>query len=138
MLQIAYSIWKRKELPTPLATHGMAERSSGRYLHRLRQYNFAVLPTVSRIDDWWYQKKDGVKPVTEYEDIVLPKSSGKGFAIGMTALVFGGALIWHVWWLVALSAIVIVGLVIRRTMDDFTEYVLPKTEVARLEQEARA
>jgi cytochrome o ubiquinol oxidase subunit 1 len=135
--QIAYSVWKRHELRDTTGDPWDGRTLEWSVPSPAPAYNFAVLPTVSRLDEWWYQKQGGVKPVTEYEDIELPKSSGMGFAIGMTAFVFGGALIWHVWWLVALTFLVLVGLIIRRTMNDFTEYVLPKAEVARREQELR-
>lgn len=137
VVQIAYSVWKRNELRDITGDPWDGRTLEWSVPSPAPAYNFAVLPTVSRLDEWWYQKQDGVKPVTEYEDIELPKSSGMGFAIGMTAFVLGGALIWHVWWLVALTFVVLVGLIIRRTMNDFTEYVLPKAEVARREQELR-
>ncbi|MEO8691543.1 MAG: cbb3-type cytochrome c oxidase subunit I [Candidatus Saccharimonas sp.] len=138
VVQIAYSLWKKKSL---LDTTG--DPWDGRTLEwsvpsPAPHYNFAVSPVVTRIDDWWYKKQAGVKPSTEYKDIVMPKSTGLGFMIGMSAFVFGGTIIWHVWWLVILATLVMIGLIIRRTMDDFTEYTIPAAEVARMDQEARA
>lgn len=135
--QIAYSVWKRRELRDTTGDPWDGRTLEWSVPSPAPIYNFVTLPVVSRIDDWWYQKQEGVQPVTNYQPIELPKSSGLGFAIGMSAFVLGGALIWHVWWLVAVSLVVIIGLIIRRTMDDFSEYVLPASEVERLDREAR-
>lgn len=136
--QIAYSVWKRRELRDTTGDPWDGRTLEWSVPSPAPIYNFAVLPTVTRTDEWWYQKQDGVQPSVVYGPIELPKSSGLGFAIGMTAFVLGGALIWHVWWLAIVALLVIVGLIIRRTMDDFSEYVLPPSEVERLEREARA
>lgn len=67
----------------------------------------------------------------------MPKNTPSGFAIGMAAFVIGGALIWHIWWLALVALVFLVVTVIRRTLDDFTEYTIPAAEVARLDKEAR-
>jgi cytochrome o ubiquinol oxidase subunit 1 len=56
----------------------------------------------------------------------------------MTAFVFSGALIWHIWWLVIITFIAVVAMIILRTMDDFTEYTIPAAEVMKMDKEARA
>jgi len=139
LLQIAYSIWKRKEL------HATSDPWDGRTLEwsvpsPAPFYNYAIIPEVSRVDEWWYQKQEGVKAPkdSDYKDIVLPKNTSFGFVIGMTAFVCSGALIWHIWWLVVVSFIAIVTMIIMRTMDDFTEYTIPAAEVMRMDKEARA
>ncbi len=139
LLQIAYSIWKRKEL------HATSDPWDGRTLEwsvpsPAPFYNYAIIPEVSRVDEWWYQKQEGVKAPkdSDYKDIVLPKNTSFGFVIGITAFVGSGALIWHIWWLVVVSFIAIVVMIIMRTMDDFTEYTIPAAEVMRMDKEARA
>jgi len=139
LLQIAYSIWKRKEL------HATSDPWDGRTLEwsvpsPAPFYNYAIIPEVSRVDEWWYQKQEGVKAPkdSDYKDIVLPKNTSFGCVIGMTAFVGSGALIWHIWWLVVVSFIAIVVMIIMRTMDDFTEYTIPAAEVMRMDKEARA
>jgi len=139
LLQIAYSIWKRKEL------RASGDPWDGRTLEwsvpsPAPFYNYAIIPTVSRVDEWWYQKQEGVKAPkdSDYKDIVLPKNTSFGFVIGMTAFVFSGALIWHIWWLVIVSFIAVVVMIIMRTMDDFTEYTIPAAEVMKMDKEARA
>ena len=45
----------------------------------------------------------------------------------------GFGLIWHIWWLAIIGAIAAVVLVMIRTADDETEYILPAAEVAVLD-----
>lgn len=139
LLQIAYSIWKRNEL------RAGSDPWDGRTLEwsvpsPAPFYNYAITPKVSRVDEWWYQKQEGVKTPkdSDYEDIVMPKSTPFGFMIGMTGFVLSGALIWHIWWLVIVSFIAVVAMIIHRTMDDFTEYTIPAAEVMKMDKEARA
>lgn len=138
--QIAYSIWKRKTLRDTTGDPWNGRTLEWSVPSPAPHYNFAISPTVSRIDDWWYQKQEGVKTPKpkDYVDIVLPKNSPFGFAIGMAAMVVGGALIWHIWWLAILAFIMIVLFVIARTMDDFTEHTISAAELQKLDKEARA
>ena len=140
VLQLAVSIWQRKKL-----RDSSGDPWDGRTLEwsipsPAPHYNFAILPTVSRIDEWWYAKQDGVKrPKKEdYRDIQLPKNSSLGFVIGMLSFVVGGALIWHIWWLALVAFVGIVGCVIVRTMNDDSEYTVTAAELYRHEKEARA
>ena len=139
LLQIAYSIWKRKEL------RASGDPWDGRTLEwsvpsPAPFYNYAIIPKVSRVDEWWYQKQEGVKAPkdSDYKDIVMPKNTAFGFIIGMTAFVLSGALIWHIWWLVIVSFIAVIAMIIMRTMDDFTEYTIPAAEVMKMDKEVRA
>lgn len=138
--QIAYSIWKRKTLRDTTGDPWNGRTLEWSVPSPAPHYNFAISPTVSRIDDWWYQKQEGVKTPKpkDYVDVILPKNSPFGFAIGMAAMVVGGALIWHIWWLAILAFIMIVLFVIARTMDDFTEHTIPAAELQKLDKEARA
>ena len=139
VLQLAYSIWKRKTL-----IDKTGDPYDGRTLEwsvpsPAPHYNFAISPVVSRIDEWWYQKQDGVTlPRDEdYKPITLPKNTPLGFLIGMASLVLGAALIWHIWWLAIVSFVAIVVFAIVRGMDDFAEYTIPAAEVMRMDKEAR-
>ncbi len=137
--QIAYSIWKRKELRDTTGDPWDARTLEWSVPSPAPIYNFAVTPAVTQIDEWWYEKQAGGKKTkkSDYQDIVMPKNTSSGFAIGMAAFVIGGALIWHIWWLALVALVFLVVTVIRRTLDDFTEYIIPAAEVARLDKEAR-
>jgi len=108
-------------------------------------YNFAVLPKVESRDAWWDMKQRGVayeRPL-EYEDIVMPKNTYAGLAIGVAGGIFGFAAIWWMWWLALLALAVIAGTIIYRASDDDDEFVMTASEVkaiedARFEQLAKA
>lgn len=139
LLQIVYSVWKRKELRDTTGDPWDGRTLEWSVPSPAPSYNFAITPKVSQIDEWWYSKKNYVPPKDEeYRDIVLPKNTPVGFLIGMTAFVFGAALIWHIWWLAVLAFLAIVVLAIYRTMDDFSEYTLPARDVMKMDREARA
>jgi cytochrome o ubiquinol oxidase subunit 1 len=134
LLQVGYSIWKRKE------NRVGNDPWDGRTLEWSiasppPEYTFAVIPTVTSRDEFWEQKKKKhstvFKPI--YEDILLPKNSGLGFIIGLFALAFGFAVIWHMWWLMVVSLIAVVITLIIRLTDDDTEYILTAAQVARHE-----
>ena len=139
VLQIGVSVWQRKKLRD---TNG--DPWDGRTLEwsvpsPAPHYNFAIQPTVSRIDEWWYQKKDGVARPTrnDYKDIVLPKNSGLGVAIGLLCFVFGGAVIWHLWWLAALAFVGVIVVILVRTFDENTEYTMTAEKLYQEAKEAR-
>jgi cytochrome o ubiquinol oxidase subunit 1 len=99
-------------------------------------YNFAVLPDVREIDAFLDMKRRGVayeKP-SRYEDILLPKNTGVGPIMGGTAFVLGFAVVWHIWWLTAASALALLITLILRASNDETEFLLPASEVRRLEE----
>ncbi len=99
-------------------------------------YNFAVLPEVDSIDPFWtskHSKKKAEKP--KYEDIELPKNTPIPIVIAGFSIMFGFAVVWHIWWMVAIGLLgMIVTLIVRLTDDDI-EYVIPAKEVERMENE---
>jgi cytochrome o ubiquinol oxidase subunit 1 len=132
LLQIGYSIWKRKENrvdgdPWDGRTLEWATTSPPQF------YNFARIPEVHDRDAFWSMKQAKTKPKTVYEDIRLPKNTSLGLFIGASAGLFGFAVIWHVWWLAALGLIGIVVCMVKRVSTDDTEYTLTAHEVAKLE-----
>lgn len=94
-------------------------------------YNFAIIPRVTSRDAFWAakQSKDQSKP--EYKDIVMPKNTGAGVFISAFALVAGLALIYHIWWLAAVSVIAAIVVVIIYTTSDDNEYVIPASELKK-------
>ena len=98
-------------------------------------YNFAVIPHVHSLDQHSVSKKLGIawqRPAA-YSDIVMPKNSAFGIAVGVLSGVLGFAAIWHIWWLAAASVIGLIVVVIMRSSDDDTETVIPAAEVKRIE-----
>lgn len=103
------------------------------------EYNFAIIPTVTSRDAYWEMKKHK-KPFTkhpEYKDIWLPKNSPAGVIVGGFALLFGIAIIWHMWWLLVISFIgVVVTLIVRLTNDE-PDYKLHASAVRKHELKVR-
>ncbi len=97
-------------------------------------YNFAITPQVDSRDAWWQQKQNKNQDALQYRDIYMPKNSGIGFVIGMLALLGGFAIVWHMWWLVLICLLMIVGLVIYKTFDDDSEYRITAAKLAKLEK----
>lgn len=134
LLQLGYSIWKRNE------NRVGNDPWNGRTLEWSiasppPEYNYAVIPTVTGQDAFWEQKKKKHGSVfkPDYEAISMPKNSGSGFIIGGTALVFGIAIIWHMWWLVIVTLLVIVVAVILKLTNDEAEVNMSAADVARHE-----
>lgn len=137
LLQLVVSIWKRKQ-----NLDATGDPWDGRTLEwsvpsPAPEYNFAVTPTVTRLDEWWYRKQDGLAHAqpkrSEYQDIELPKNSGLGVIIGGLAVVVGFALIWHMWLVALVAFVAIVATVIMRTVDDDTEYTITADELFKLD-----
>ncbi len=98
-------------------------------------YNFAVIPTVKSLDDFWRSKEEGTTDIrpAKYSDIHMPKNTGVGVVIGAFSFVFGFALIWQIWWMAAVSLVAMVVTMIVRSYDDSTDYYVPAAEVERIE-----
>jgi cytochrome o ubiquinol oxidase subunit 1 len=101
------------------------------------EYNFAVIPTVHAIDEFWYRKEKGIayQRPEKYHDILLPKNVPHGVVIGALALAFGFAMVWYIWWLAVLSLVSIIAVIIAIATMDNTDRLIPAKEVARIEDE---
>ncbi len=96
-------------------------------------YNFAVIPTVQSRDGFWEIKQNKIPKEQKYEDIEVPKNTGMGIYISAFGFLFGFAIVWHILWLAALGFLGIIACVITRSFDDHYEYLLPASEVAKIE-----
>jgi cytochrome o ubiquinol oxidase subunit 1 len=102
-------------------------------------YNFATIPEVNDIDDFWDKKQanNGKKPniKQKYSDIHMPKNTSVGFIISLFSLGFGFGMIWHIWWLVAVTAIGMFGTCLQRSFNQNIDYYVKKEEVEKIELE---
>jgi cytochrome o ubiquinol oxidase subunit I len=98
-------------------------------------YNFATIPVVQDRDAFWDMKERGIahRPPARYEAIEMPKNSWHGFVLGLIALIFGFAMIWHIWWLALATFLGSIAVVIVRSADEDTTMIIPAAEVARIE-----
>ncbi len=140
LLQLAVSIWKRKENRDTTGDPWDGRTLEWSVPSPAPHYNFAIAPVVTQRDDWWYRKQKVQRRPhkSEYVDIVLPKNSGRGVIVGGLAFVVGFALIWHIWWLAVVAAIALVSVVISRTMDDDSEYTVTGEELYKLDSQRYA
>ncbi|MGP5211856.1 MULTISPECIES: cytochrome o ubiquinol oxidase subunit I [Psychrobacter] len=95
-------------------------------------YNFAQLPVINDLDALAYLKDGGWtsdKAPEYYSPIHMPKNTDSGVIIGLLTFVFGFAFVWHIWWLVIASFLVMVFFVIREANKRDIDYVVPVHEI---------
>jgi cytochrome o ubiquinol oxidase subunit 1 len=106
-------------------------------------FNFAVLPRIEESDAYWETKQRALRQhvlVDEpaYADIELPRNSATGFVCAFFATFLGFALIWHIWWLAAVSFLGAFATFVAFAWRDRTEYRVSAEEVARIDRENRS
>jgi cytochrome o ubiquinol oxidase subunit I len=106
-------------------------------------FNFAALPQVEGEEAYWGIKQRAIhqyalSPEPQYRDIEMPRNSATGFVCAFFASFLGFALIWHIWWLAALSVAGAFTTFVAFAWRDQTEYVIPAEEVARINRANRA
>ena len=89
-------------------------------------YNFAFTPVVHEIDAWWDMKKHGYqRPLTGFQPIHMPANTGAGVVISDLSLVFGFALIWHMWLLAGASFAALLLASIIHTFNFKRDFYIP-------------
>lgn len=132
-LQLAYSIWKRKENPAGPDPWG-ARTLEWTMSTPPKEYNFAVIPKVTERDAFWAQKQiQKPREIPTYHDIAVPKNSPFGLFIAVGAFMVGFGLIWHMWWLALTGLVAVIVLLIIKLNQEDTERIIPSKEVARLD-----
>ena len=106
-------------------------------------FNFAVLPRVEGEDAYWVTKQRarrqaGLGEEPHYADIEMPRNSPTGFICAFFATFMGFALIWHIWWLVALAALGAYATFVVFAWRDRAEYVIPAETVASVDRANRS
>jgi cytochrome o ubiquinol oxidase subunit 1 len=102
-------------------------------------FNFAFLPEVTGEDAFWqFKKRAAERPRAdekpEYRDIEIPRNSPTGFVCAFFATVMGFALIWHIWWMVAVGVIGAFATFVVFAWRDHDEDTIPANEVARIDR----
>ncbi len=102
-------------------------------------FNFAVMPNVNGEDAYWEIKAKAKQQELElrepdYRDIEMPRNSPTGFVCAFFATVMGFALIWHIWWMVALGFVGAFATFVGFAWRDHDEYLIPADEVARIDR----
>ncbi|QZN95163.1 cytochrome o ubiquinol oxidase subunit I [Symbiopectobacterium purcellii] len=100
-------------------------------------YNFAIVPDVQERDAFWEQKErgDAYKKPASYEEIHMPKNTGAGVIISAFSLVFGFAMIWHIWWMAIAG---FVGMIVTWIVHSFNrdvDYYVPVKQIEEIENQ---
>ncbi|MCA0208189.1 MAG: cytochrome o ubiquinol oxidase subunit I [Proteobacteria bacterium] len=136
LIQFGVSIWRRKELRD--TTGG--DPWDGRTLEWATSspppdYNFAFTPVIHDLDAWYDMKKRGhQRPTGGYRDIHMPSNTGTGIILSGFCLVMGFALVWHIWWLVALSFVATIVGAIYHTFNYKRDFDIPAATVTAVEE----
>jgi cytochrome o ubiquinol oxidase subunit I len=143
IVQLAVSIRRREELRDETG-----DPWNGRSLEWATSspppaFNFAVLPRVEGEDAYWVMKQRarrqaGLGEEPRYADIEMPRNSPTGFICAFFATFMGFALIWHIWWMVALAALGAYATFVVFAWRDRAEYVIPADVVARVDRANRS
>jgi len=136
LVQFAVSIWRRKELRDETG----GDPWDGRTLEWATSspppdYNFAFTPVIHDLDAWYDMKKRGhQRPVSGFRDIHMPSNTGAGIILSGFCLVMGFALVWHIWWLVALSFVATIAGAIYHTFNYKRDFDIPAATVTAVEE----
>ncbi len=106
------------------------------------EFNFAVLPDVHGEEPYWSIKQRAMESQSlaeepDYQPIHMPRNSPTGFITAFFATFTGFALIWHIWWLVALSLVGAYVTFVVFAWRDEPEFEISAEEVARIDRARR-
>lgn len=136
LLQIAYSIWKRDELRDVTGDPWNGRTLEWATSSPPPDYNFAFTPVVHDNDAWTDMKKRGyVRPLDGFKPIHMPRNTATGIVLAGLSMAMGFALIWHIWWLAAVSFAAVLVTAITHTFNYHRDFHIPAEEVVRAEDE---
>jgi len=97
-------------------------------------YNFAVVPKVSSLDEFWQMKKRGETLSKEYHDFLAPKNTGMGLYISGFSFLLGFGIVWHIYWLILVGLIGAIACVIIVSFDEHMEHLITAREIEEHER----
>lgn len=112
-------------------------------------YNFAVLPQVTSLDQFWldkeYHRAEGTTHPTKvhYQAIHMPRNTAAGFIIAVAAGIFGFAMVWHMWLFAIIGLLGVIVTMVGKTFDLNTDYYIDaetvkQTELAHIKEVSHA
>ncbi len=135
LLQIAVSIWKRRELADVTGDPWDGRTLEWSTSSPPPDYNFAFTPVIHDNDAWADMKRRGHgRPLSGFRPIHMPRNTGTGVILAGLSVACGFALIWHIWWLVALSFAGILATAIWHTFNYHRDFHIPADVVVRTEE----
>jgi cytochrome o ubiquinol oxidase subunit 1 len=96
-----------------------------------------VIPTVGDREAFLEMKEKGIayRRPAAYEPIRIPSNTPIGVILGAFGFVLGFAMVWHIWWLVVVSGLVMFAAVIVRSSNDDQEFTMSSAEVKAIEDQ---
>ncbi|WP_315918318.1 cytochrome o ubiquinol oxidase subunit I [Mesorhizobium sp. SP-1A] len=136
LVQIFVSIRKREELRDVTGDPWNGRTLEWSTSSPPPEYNFAFTPVVHDNDAWWDMKAHGYKrPLEGFKDIHMPRNTGTGVILAMLSMGFAFGMIWYIWWLAAVSFVMLLAVAIGHTFNYNRDFDIPAGEVARCEGE---
>ena len=74
-----------------------------------------------------------IKPITAIVPIHMPKNSGAGVIIAAFSVVFGFAMIWHIWWMAIAGFVGMIATWIVHSFNEDVDYYVQVDEIERIE-----
>ncbi|WP_299842932.1 cytochrome o ubiquinol oxidase subunit I [uncultured Paracoccus sp.] len=97
-------------------------------------YNFAVTPVVYDVDAWQDMKEHGYqRPLSDFKPIHMPRNTGAGIILAGISTALGFALVWHIWWLAAVSFLALILGAILHTFNYNRDFHIPAATVTATE-----
>ncbi len=142
VVQLVYSIRHRDELRDEFGDPWDGRSLEWATASPPPAFNFAVLPNIEGEEPYWGIKQTAFEQLhladePEYEEIEIPRNSPTGFLCAFFATFMGFALIWHIWWLVAVAFVGAFVVFVGFAWRDRTEEIIPVEEVARINRANR-
>jgi cytochrome o ubiquinol oxidase subunit 1 len=105
-------------------------------------FNFAVMPHVEGAEAYWGLKQRAIKEARlpdepKYAAIEMPLNSPTGFITAFFTTVTGFALIWHIWWQVAIGLLGAFATFVVFAWRDRAEHEVSPEELEKIDRERR-
>ncbi|XZR52771.1 MAG: cytochrome o ubiquinol oxidase subunit I [Enterobacteriaceae bacterium] len=98
-------------------------------------YNFAVIPKIENIDEFWDIKiKKKTCKIEKIKTIKIPKNSCLGFIISLITLILGFSMVWYIWWLSIFCVISIIFILIIKSFNNINYYEISKENIIKNEK----
>ncbi|MGG0665281.1 cytochrome aa3 quinol oxidase subunit I [Viridibacillus arvi] len=102
------------------------------------EYNFAIVPEVNQLDEYWYAKKEG-RDITagEYERIHMPNNSGAPMWMAGVLFLFSFFFVFSVWTAVIVFGIATLGFMAFRSFEKDHGHYIEVAEIEATERQLR-
>ncbi|GGM25723.1 cytochrome ubiquinol oxidase subunit I [Paraliobacillus quinghaiensis] len=105
----------------------------------VQEYNFAVIPEVTELDQFWKDKKEGTNKIKkeDIKDIHMPSNSAVPIIMGVAFGIVGFFLVFEMFILSAIFSVGIIACLIANSFDYDDGYHIPAKKVLETERKWR-